>query len=76
MKKGVVIVNTARGAIMDEEALVDALDNGHVACAGLDVCYSGRCRLFCLCVIWGPGKAVFNTAVRGKKGVGHHDRVC
>jgi glyoxylate reductase len=37
MKDGVVIVNTARGAVMDEAALVDALDNGKVASAGLDV---------------------------------------
>jgi glyoxylate reductase len=37
MKKGVVIVNTARGAVMDEAALVEALDNGKVASAGLDV---------------------------------------
>ncbi|GAB7348658.1 hypothetical protein MBLNU459_g7025t1 [Dothideomycetes sp. NU459] len=37
MKKGVVIVNTARGAVMDEAALVKALDSGHVASVGLDV---------------------------------------
>jgi glyoxylate reductase len=37
MKDGVVIVNTARGAVMDEEALVEALDSGKVASAGLDV---------------------------------------
>ncbi|KAF2002917.1 glyoxylate reductase [Amniculicola lignicola CBS 123094] len=37
MKKGVVIVNTARGAVMDEEALVKALDAGRVASVGLDV---------------------------------------
>ncbi|KAH7114387.1 glyoxylate reductase [Dendryphion nanum] len=37
MKKGVVIVNTARGAVMDEEALVKALENGQVASVGLDV---------------------------------------
>lgn len=37
MKDGVVIVNTARGAIMDESALVDALDQGKVFAAGLDV---------------------------------------
>jgi glyoxylate reductase len=37
MKDGVVIVNTARGAVMDEVALVDALDSGKVASAGLDV---------------------------------------
>ena len=37
MKKGVVIVNTARGAIIDEDALVKALDSGHVWSCGLDV---------------------------------------
>jgi D-3-phosphoglycerate dehydrogenase len=37
MKTGVVIINTARGAVIDEEALVKALDDGKVASAGLDV---------------------------------------
>jgi glyoxylate reductase len=37
MKIGVVIVNTARGPIIDEAALVEALDNGKVFSAGLDV---------------------------------------
>lgn len=37
MKDGVVIVNTARGAVMDEAALVQALDSGKVFSAGLDV---------------------------------------
>jgi glyoxylate reductase len=37
MKKGVVITNTARGAVMDEAALVKALENGQVWSAGLDV---------------------------------------
>lgn len=37
MKDGVVIVNTARGAIMDEVALVQALDSGKVMSCGLDV---------------------------------------
>ncbi|KKK25088.1 glyoxylate reductase [Aspergillus rambellii] len=37
MKTGVVVVNTARGAVMDEDALVQALDSGKVYSAGLDV---------------------------------------
>jgi glyoxylate reductase len=37
MKKGIVIVNTARGAVMDEDALVKALESGQVLSAGLDV---------------------------------------
>ncbi len=37
MKKGIVIVNTARGAVMDEAALVVALERGQVWSCGLDV---------------------------------------
>ncbi len=37
MKKGVYIINCARGGIIDEEALLDALDSGKVAGAALDV---------------------------------------
>lgn len=37
MKDSVVIVNTARGAIIDEDALVKALASGKVRSAGLDV---------------------------------------
>lgn len=36
-KKGVCIVNTARGAVIDEAALVEALESGHVGSVGLDV---------------------------------------
>ena len=37
MKDGVVIVNTARGAVIDEAAMAAALESGKIASVGLDV---------------------------------------
>ncbi|MGZ5873372.1 MAG: NAD(P)-dependent oxidoreductase [Bradyrhizobium sp.] len=37
MKPGVILVNTARGAMVDEAAMMDALKSGHIRHAGLDV---------------------------------------
>lgn len=50
MKKGVILVNTARGGTVDESALIAALENGTVAAAGLDVYEnepSPRAELLC-----------------------------
>src|SRR5690606_32575878 len=42
-KKGVIIVNAARGGLIDEAALAEAITSGHVRAAGLDVFATEPC---------------------------------
>lgn len=37
MKKGVILVNTARGKVIDEQKVIKYLKNGKICCAGIDV---------------------------------------
>ncbi len=37
MKPGAIVVNTGRGPLIDDDALIGALKSGHIAAAGLDV---------------------------------------
>ncbi|KAF9485942.1 hypothetical protein BDN70DRAFT_916492 [Pholiota conissans] len=37
LKPGAIIVNTARGKVIDEDAMISALEDGHLAAVGLDV---------------------------------------
>jgi D-3-phosphoglycerate dehydrogenase len=44
MKPGVILINTARGALIDEDALIDGLRSGRIRHAGRDVFHAEPLR--------------------------------
>jgi len=54
-KKGIILINTARGSLIDEYALAEALDAGIVSAAGLDVFstepYNGELLKYCHVIV-------------------------
>jgi lactate dehydrogenase-like 2-hydroxyacid dehydrogenase len=67
LRKGVVVVNSARGTLVDDAALIAALKSGQVAAAGLDVYANephldrGYCALENVCLLPHLGSATVET---------------
>jgi D-3-phosphoglycerate dehydrogenase / 2-oxoglutarate reductase len=66
LKKGVRLVNCARGELIDDAALAQAIENGSIACAALDVFTQEplpkECALYTLC---DSGKLVLTPHIGG-----------
>ena len=81
MKDGVILINNARGQLINEQDVADALNAGKIAAAGLDVVYSEPIKVDCPllgaknCIItphisWAPKESrsrLMNIAVENLK---------
>ncbi len=50
MKKGVMVINTSRGGLVDSEALLEAIMSGKVGAAGLDVYEGKKIFIYATCI--------------------------
>ncbi len=64
MKAGSVIINVARGEIVDEEALADALQRNHLRGAVLDV-YAGEFEHMPIARLWSDPKVLITPHISG-----------
>jgi phosphoglycerate dehydrogenase-like enzyme len=74
MKAGSVLVNVARGEIVDEEALVDALERGHLRGAALDV-YVGEFERTPPARLWQDPRVLITPHVSGGSDEARHRAV-
>ena len=74
MKAGSVIINVARGEIIDEEALVDALQRDHLRGAALDV-YVGEFEHTPMARLWSDPKVLITPHISAAGGQHSHDAI-
>ena len=71
MKAGSVLVNVARGEIVDEEALVDALQRDHLRGAALDV-YVGEFERPPMARLWSDPRVLITPHISNGSDQDHH----
>ena len=74
MKPGSVLVNVARGEIVDEDALADALERGHLRGAALDV-YVGEFEHLPPAQLWSNPRALITPHVSGASDEDRHGAI-
>ncbi len=74
MKKGAILINVARGEIVDETALADALAGGHLRGAALDV-YVGEFERPPLARLWSDPRVLITPHVSGASDQDRHGAI-
>jgi phosphoglycerate dehydrogenase-like enzyme len=74
MKPGGILVNVARGEIVDEDALADALARGHLRGAALDV-YIGEFERPPIVRLWSDPRVVITPHISGASDEDRHGAV-